>query len=72
MDRGAWRATVLAIRLRDREAVRAFYEKRERETAEAEARAAAEAAEKAAAERAANPTAEDYLREIRDLLKKAP
>ena len=60
------------IRLRDREAVRAYYEAKKQAEEEAAAKAAAEAAEKAAAERAANPTAEDYLREIRDLLKKAP
>ncbi len=60
------------IRLHDREAVRAYYEAKKRAEEEAAAKAAAEAAEKAAAERAANPTAEDFLREIRDLLKKAP
>ena len=60
------------IRLGDREAVRAYYEAKKKAEEEAAALAAAEAAEKAAAERAANPTVEDYLREIRDLLKKAP
>ncbi len=62
----------LGIRLRDKEAVAAYYEeKRRREEAEAEeARRAAEEAEaKAAAERAENPTAEELLKEILKTLK---
>ena len=60
------------IRLTDREAVAAYYAAKKQAEEEAAARAVAEAAEKAAAERAANPTAEDLLREIRDLLKNTP
>lgn len=57
------------INHKDKEAVKAYYAEKERVSAEAEARAKAEADAKAAAERAANPTSEDLLREIRDILK---
>ena len=58
------------IKLSNRSAVKAFLEEKDRLAAEAAAAAKAEEEAKAAAERAANPTAEDLLKEIRDLLKK--
>ena len=54
------------IKLSDKEAVKAYFE----EKAAKEAQANAEAEEKARLERLANPTTEDLLKEIRDLLKK--
>ena len=62
-DRKAMRA--LGIKLLDKEAVEAYYAEKAKK--EAEEKAAAE--EKARLEREANPTAEDLLKEIRDLLK---
>ncbi|MBR7095733.1 MAG: large conductance mechanosensitive channel protein MscL [Clostridia bacterium] len=56
--------------LADPDAVRAYYAEREKEEREAAEKKAAEEAEKARLEREKNPTAEDLLREIRDLLKK--
>ena len=53
------------IKLRDKEAVKAYFDAK----AEAEAKAKAEEEEKARLEREANPTTEDLLKEIRDLLK---
>lgn len=57
------------IKIRDKEAVKAYFAEKERAAKEAEEAAKAEAEAKAAAERAANPTAEELLKEIRDLLK---
>ncbi len=54
------------IKFSNKEAVAAYYA----EKAEKEAAAKKEAEEKALAERLANPTTEDLLKEIRDLLKK--
>lgn len=54
------------IKLSDKEAVEAYFAEKAR--AEEEAKKAEE--EKARLEREANPTAEDLLKEIRDLLKK--
>ena len=54
------------IRLRDTEAVKAYFD--EKAAKEAAEKAAAE--EKAKQDRLANPTTEDLLKEIRDLLKK--
>ena len=54
------------IKFSDKAAVAAFYEEKAQKAAEE--KAAAEAA--AAADRLANPTTEDLLKEIRDLLKK--
>ena len=54
------------IKFSDKKAVAAYYA--EKAQKEAEAKQAAE--EKAKAERLANPTTEDLLKEIRDLLKK--
>ena len=59
----------LGIKLCDRVAVRAFLEEKDKKEAEAKAAQEAEAAEKARLDRLANPTAEDILKEIRDLLK---
>ena len=56
----------LGIKRSDKAAVEAFYAEKERKAAEA--KAAAE--EKARLDRLANPTTEDLLKEIRDLLKK--
>lgn len=50
--------------------VKAYFERKDRLAKKAEKKAKAEAEAKAAAERAANPTTEDLLKEIRDLLKK--
>lgn len=57
------------VNYKDRKAVDAYFAEKERLAKEAEERAKAEAEAKAAAERAANPTAEELLKEIRDLLK---
>lgn len=51
------------------EAAKAYFAEKERLAKEEEERARAEAEAAAAAERAANPTSEDLLKEIRDLLK---
>ncbi len=59
------------IKLRDKAAVKAYFEEKDRLAAEAEAAAAAEAEAAAAAERLANPTTEDLLKEIVALLKNA-
>ena len=61
----------LGVKLYNREAVAAYLVEKAQKEAEAKAAAEAEAAEKARLEREANPTTEDLLREIRDLLKKA-
>ncbi len=63
------------IKITDRDAVKAYFDEKEKKAAEekaaADAAAAAAAAEAARLEREANPTTEDLLKEIRDLLKKA-
>lgn len=51
------------------EAAKAYFAEKERLAKKEEERAHAEAEAAAAAERAANPTSEDLLKEIRDLLK---
>ena len=56
----------LGIKRSDKEAVKAYYEEKARKTEE-EKKAAEE---KARLDRLANPTTEDLLKEIRDLLKK--
>ena len=57
------------IKLRDREAVKAFFAEKAKKEAEAKAAAEAEAAEKARLDRLANPTTEDLLKEILAELK---
>ena len=57
------------INLRDKQAVAAYMDEKARLAAEAQAKADEEAAKKAEEERKANPTQEDLLKEIRDLLK---
>ena len=57
------------IKLRDREAVKAFLAEKAKKEAEAKAAAEAEAAEKARLDRLANPTTEDLLKEILAELK---
>lgn len=59
------------IKLSDKAAVDAYIAEKERAAAEAKAAEEAAAAEAARLERLANPTTEDILKEIRDLLKKA-
>ena len=59
----------LGIKLHDREAVKAYLDEKDRKAAEAKAQADAEAAEKARLERLANPTTEDILKEILEILK---
>lgn len=61
----------LGISRTDKAAVTAYFAAKEKAAAEAAEAAAAEAAAKAEADRLANPTTEDLLKEIRDLLKKA-
>ena len=58
------------IKRRDKNAVKAYFEQKARLEAEAAAKAAEEEAKRAAEERAANPTVEDLLKDIRELLKK--
>ena len=58
------------IKLRDREAVKAWYAEKAQKEAEAKAIADAEAAEKARLDRLANPTTEDLLKSILEELKK--
>ena len=62
-DRKAMRAQ--GIKLRDKQAVKTYFE----EKAKNEAALKAEAEEKARLEREANPTTEDLLKQIRDLLQ---
>ena len=57
------------IKLIDREAIAAYLVEKAQKEAEAKALQEAEAAEKARIEREQNPTVEDLLKEIRDLLK---
>ncbi len=57
------------IDIKDRKAVEAYFAEKSRAKKEAEERAKAEAEAKAAADRVANPTSEELLKEIRDLLK---
>ena len=59
----------LGIKLHDRDAVKAFLDEKKRKEEEAKAAAEAEAAEKARLERLANPTTEDLLKQIIELLK---
>ena len=63
-DRKAMRAQ--GIKIRDKEAVAAYFAEKARQ----EEAAKLEAEEKAKKEREENPTTEDLLKEIRDLLKK--
>ena len=57
------------VNLKDKEAIKAYFAEKERLAKEAAEKAAADEAARLAAERAANPTSEDLLKEIRDLLK---
>ena len=57
------------VSLRDKKAIKEYYDKKERLKAEAEEEAKRVAEEQAKAERLNNPTTEDLLKEIRDLLK---
>ena len=59
----------LGIKLHDISAVKAFLEDKKQKEAEAKAKAEAEAAEKARLERLANPTTEDLLKEILEIMK---
>ena len=67
-ERKAMRAA--GIKLRDKEAVKAWYAEKAQKEAEAKAIADAEAAEKARLDRLANPTTEDLLKSILEELKK--
>ena len=58
------------IKLSDKKAVEAYIEEKAKLQSEAEAKAKLEAEAKAKADREANPTTEDLLKQIRDLLKK--
>lgn len=57
------------VSLRDKKAIKAFYEEKESLKAEAEEEAKRVAEEQAKIDRLNNPTTEDLLKEIRDLLK---
>ncbi len=57
------------IKRSNRKAVKAYLEEKERLAAEADAKAKAETEAKAAAERAANPTTEELLKQIIELMK---
>ncbi len=57
------------IKLSNKAAVKAWLDQKAKDEAEAEAKAKAEAEAKAKADRLANPTTEDLLKDIRDLLK---
>lgn len=57
------------VNIKKRKAVDAYFAEKERLAKEAEEKAKAEAEAKAAAEKAANPTSEELLKEIRDILK---
>ena len=60
----------LGIKLSDKAAVKAYYDDKAAKAAEKEAAEKAAAEEKARLEREANPTTEDLLKQIRDLLKR--
>ena len=57
------------VSLKDKEAIKVYFAEKERLAKEAAEKAVADEAARLAAERAANPTSEDLLKEIRDLLK---
>ena len=61
----------LGIKLRDKQAVAAYFQEKENKAAESAEAAAKEAAEKARLEREANPTTEDLLKQILAEMKKA-
>lgn len=58
------------ISLKDRAAIKAYFEEKEKREAEAAEAAKKAEEEKAAAERLANPTTEDLLKQIKELLEK--
>ncbi len=58
------------INIRDKAAVKAYFDEKKRLANEAEAKAKAEAEEKARIEREKNPTAEDLLKKILDVMTK--
>ena len=58
------------IKIRDKEAVRAYFEEKKRLADEAAAKAKAEAEEKARIEREQNPTSEDLLKKILEVISK--
>ena len=57
------------IKLHDRDAVEAYLKEKKQKEAEAKAKAEAEAAERARLERLANPTTEELLKEILEIMK---
>jgi len=57
------------VNIKKRKEVDAYFTEKERLAKEAEEKAKAEAEAKAAAEKAANPSSEELLKEIRDILK---
>ena len=58
------------IKIRDKEAVKAYFDEKKRLAAEADAKAKAEAEEKARIERENNPTAEELLKKILEVISK--
>lgn len=59
------------VNIRDKKAVKAYYEKKEEEAKKAEEQAKLEAEEQARLDRLANPTTEDLLKDIKALLEKS-
>ena len=58
------------VNIKDKQAVKAYFEKKEADRIAAEEQARIEAEEKAKADRLANPTTEDLLKQIKEILEK--
>lgn len=58
------------VNIKDKQAVKAYFEKKEADRIAAEEQAKIEAEEKAKADRLANPTTEDLLKQIKEILEK--
>ncbi len=58
------------VNIKDKQAVKAYFEKKEADRIAAEEQAKLEAEEKAKADRLANPTTEDLLKQIKEILEK--
>ncbi len=58
------------VNIKDKQAVKAYFDKKEADRIAAEEQAKIEAEEKAKADRLANPTTEDLLKQIKEILEK--
>ena len=58
------------VNIKDKQAVKAYFDKKEADRIAAEEQAKLEAEEKAKADRLANPTTEDLLKQIKEILEK--